>query len=317
MCTSQCSNNYSLTFTRKTVKRKVSFKYQIHSSLDVRGCHFCATLEAMRWGRLANTGTVWIKLGSNAINTLIVRYPSRLKDYWRAHVCLKPEQIIICGNSPTTVTPGNRMPDLPYLTPYLQYLTRESIQADGSTQADFMFKVNYAEVIATAQALQNGLHCSRLTHPKELENIRKAAHLGDRQASCYQHVYQRLSRADYSRLQSDGVQVKFSVTSGPNTKSLEQALMCNDRAAALQIKTGLTSLFLAKARMNAAIQEVSGRSRLIWMMGAERRDIPFTCRQSGVYLSLRFEPDGSASVTSFFQLPQLSANHCVYELHSF
>ncbi|KAK1580585.1 LOW QUALITY PROTEIN: polyketide synthase [Colletotrichum navitas] len=195
-------------------------------------------------------------------------YAFDLKDYWRAYVHPKPEQTIVNGSNPTTAMSGNGVPNMPYLTPFLQYLTHESVQADGAIQADFVSKM-----IAAAQGhlvdgtpIFPGSAFCEMAYAAADYLIPKHQKMSEKP-----HISSLMNRPLIISTSNDdsvvhttavcdshGVQVKFSVTSGPDTNPLGQVCIRYDRGAALQTKTGPTSLFLVKARMNAVIQAVRG-----------------------------------------------------------
>ncbi|KZL80200.1 polyketide synthase [Colletotrichum incanum] len=203
-------------------------------------------------------------------------YAFDLKDYWRSYVHPKPTEIVT-DNVPATSSARNGVPDMPYLTPYLQHLTSESVEADGSMVAHFVSKVNHPEMVAAARGhlvdgtpiFPGSAFCEMAyaaadylipKHQRQPEkpHVSSLVMYGLEMnrplvisTSTDDSVVQTTAICD-----SRGVRVKFSVASGPDTYSLGQVSIRFDRGAALQTKTGPTSLFLVKARMDAVIQAV-------------------------------------------------------------
>ncbi|KAL0938411.1 polyketide synthase [Colletotrichum truncatum] len=204
-------------------------------------------------------------------------YAFDLKEYWRSYVHPKPQETIVNSNVPATNTAGKGVPDMPYLTPYLQYLAGESVQADGSIVADFVSKVNHPEMIAAAQGhlvdgtpIFPGSAFCEMAYAAADYLIPKHQRLSGKPhvSSLVMHGLEMNRPLIISTSTDDsvvktaavcdtrGVQVKFSVTSGPDTYPLGHVSIRFDRGAALLTKTGPTSLFLVRARLDAVIQDV-------------------------------------------------------------
>ncbi|KAI6355512.1 hypothetical protein MCOR25_008158, partial [Pyricularia grisea] len=235
----------------------------------------------------------------------VPKYAFDLTDYWRPYVHPKSTAAGVDIKNNKARATSDAVPEMKYLTSYLQYVQSEQVAADGTITAHFASRVNHPEMIAAAQGhLVNGnpifpgsAFCEMAFTAAEYliprhRNLPEPPHISSM-------VIQELemnrpliisTAADTSVVltkavcHKHGVRIEFSVRDGHDTLPLGAVGIGYEKTDALRTKAGPMSLFLVRSRMDSLVKAVAqGEGHLL------RKSLIYQLFQRYVHYGKRFQ----------------------------